>query len=177
MGSVLALDELLDQRLEDELDEIAGFLNAQHARLVGVTARLLANPGTWQVPGIHTIEQYLCWRTGISAAHAHQIAAIANRVDELPDASTRSDRGELSLDQMAAIVPRHRRGPTSASPNSPRCSPCVNSAESSASTGSPMPSRRTRPTTLPNGNRSNRNPSRTADATGPPGGFVPVLVR
>ena len=28
MGSVLALDELLDQRLEDELDEIAGFLNA-----------------------------------------------------------------------------------------------------------------------------------------------------
>ena len=85
MGSVLALDELLDQRLEDELDEIAGFLNAQHARLVGVTARLLAHPGTWQVPGIHTIEQYLCWRTGISAAHAHQIAAIAERVDELPE--------------------------------------------------------------------------------------------
>jgi len=104
MGSVLALDELLDQRLEDELDEIAGFLNAQHARLVGVTARLLANPGTWQVPGIHTIEQYLCWRTGISAAHAHQIAAIAERVDELPECVDTFNRGELSLDQMAAIA-------------------------------------------------------------------------
>ncbi len=104
MGSVLALDEHLDHRLEDELDEIAGFLNAQHARLVGVTARLLANPGTWQVPGIHTIEQYLCWRTGISAAHAHQIATIANRVDELPECVDTFDRGELSLDQMTAIV-------------------------------------------------------------------------
>src|SRR4029079_9204432 len=104
MGSVLALDELLDQRLEDELDEIAGFLNAQHARLVGVTARLLANPGTWQVPGIHTIEQYLCWRTGISAAHAHQIATIARRGDELPVCTELFHRGELSLDQMTAIV-------------------------------------------------------------------------
>jgi Domain of unknown function (DUF222)/HNH endonuclease len=104
MGSVLALDEHLDHRLEDELDEIAGFLNAQHARLVDVTARLLARPGTWQVPGIHTIEQYLCWRTGISAAHAHQIATIAKRVDELPACMETFRRGELSLDQMTAIV-------------------------------------------------------------------------
>jgi len=104
MGSVLALDEHLDQRLDDELDQIAGFLNAQHARLVRVTARLFAHPGSWQVPGIHTIEQYLCWRTGISAAHAHQIAAIARRVDELPACTELFDRGELSLDQMTAIA-------------------------------------------------------------------------
>ncbi len=93
MGSVLALDEHLDQRLDDELDEIAGFLNAQHARLVDVTARLSAHPGTWQVPGVHTIEQYLCWRTGISAAHAHQIATIAKRVDELPECFAIFQRG------------------------------------------------------------------------------------
>ena len=104
MGSVLALDEHLDQRLDAELDEIAGHLNAQHARLVDVTARLLAHPGTWQVPGVHTIEQYLCWRTGISAAHAHQIVAIANRVDELPVCTDMFRRGELSVDQMTAIV-------------------------------------------------------------------------
>ena len=104
MGSVLALDEHLDQRLDDELDEIAGHLNAQHARLVDVTARLLAHPGSWEVPGIHTIEQYLCWRTGISAAHAHQIVAIANRVDELPVCIDMFRRGELSVDQMTAIV-------------------------------------------------------------------------
>jgi len=86
------------------LDEIAGFLNAQHARLVDVTARLLAHPGTWQVPGIHTIEQYLCWRTGINAAHAHQIVAIAERLDELPECFDTFNRGELSVDQMAAIA-------------------------------------------------------------------------
>ena len=107
MGSVLALDELLDQRLEDELDEIAGFLNAQHARLVGVTARLLANPGTWQVPGIHTIEQYLCWRTGISAAHAHQIATIARRGDELPVRRSSWHRGAGA---QAAEPARQERG-------------------------------------------------------------------
>src|SRR4029079_6361930 len=122
MGSVLALDELLDQRLEDELDEIAGFLNAQHARLVGVTARLLANPGTWQVPGIHTIEQYLCWRTGISAAHAHRIAAIAERVDELPECFDTFNRGELSLDQMTTIA---RKQPAWADPRVAQLAPML----------------------------------------------------
>ena len=106
MGSVLALDEHLDQRLEDELDQIAGHLNSQHARLVDVTVRLLAHPGSWQVPGVHNIEQYLCWRTGISAAHAHQIAAIAARVDELPACMELFQRGELSLDQMAPSCTR-----------------------------------------------------------------------
>ncbi len=108
MGSVLVLDEHLDQRLDDELDQIAGHLNAQHARLVDVTARLLAHPGTWEVPGIHTIEQYLCWRTGISAAHAHQIATIAKRVDELPECFDRlSTRGAV-----ARSDDRHRRQDT-----------------------------------------------------------------
>ena len=155
MGSVLALDELLDHRLEDELDEIAGFLNAQHARLVEVTARLLAHPGTWQVPGIHTIEQYLCWRTGISAAHAHQIAIIARRVDELPECFDTFNRGELSLDQMSAIA---RKTPAWADHRVAELAPMLTVRQlraSSASTGSR--SCRTGPTRT--GRRPPPNPS------------------
>ena len=157
MGSVLALDELLDQRLEDELDEIAGFLNAQHARLVGVTARLLAHPGTWQVPGIHTIEQYLCWRTGISAAHAHQIAAIAERVDELPECFDTFNRGELSLDQMTAIV---RKAPAWADHRVAELAPMLTVRQLQRTLGKyrfpDLPSEpRTNPTAEPNANRSN----------------------
>ena len=107
MGSVLALDEHLDQRLDEELDEIAGFLNAQHARLVDVTARLSAHPGSWQVPGVHTIEQYLCWRTGISAAHAHQVATIAAPCRRVAGVHGHfPPRPVSSVDQMTAIVAR-----------------------------------------------------------------------
>ena len=107
---MLALDEHLDQRLDAEFDEIAGYLNAQHARLVDVTARLSAHPGSWQVPGVHTIEQYLCWRTGISAAHAHQIVAdrepcrrVAGVRRHIPAAVS------ISVDQMTAIVAKSPR--------------------------------------------------------------------
>ncbi len=180
MGSVLALDELLDQRLEDELDEIAGFLNAQHARLVDVTARLLANPGTWQVPGIHTIEQYLCWRTGISAAHAHQIATIANRVDELPECVDTFNRGELSLDQMTAIV---RKTPAWADHRVAELAPMLTVRQlrrvlgkyrfpDSADRG---PTRTRRPCRPPESVEP--EPSRNRRGHRPSGGFVSVLVR
>ncbi len=106
MGPVPVLDRKLDAQLEGELDEIAGHLNAQHALLVHTTARLLAHPATWQVPGVHTIEQYLCWRTAISATRARHIVGIAERLHEFPECVELFTRGELSLDQMTAIVHR-----------------------------------------------------------------------
>src|SRR4029077_5847719 len=44
------------------------------------------------------------WRTGISGTRAHQIATIAARRDELPVCMELFDGGELSVDQMTAIV-------------------------------------------------------------------------
>ncbi len=90
--------------LDDELNEIAGFLNAQHARLVAVTAELLEDPDKWASEGVFTIERYLCWKTGISMAHAQQVADVARRAVELPVCVGAFGRGELSLDQATVIA-------------------------------------------------------------------------
>ncbi len=90
--------------LEDELNEVAGQLNAHHARLAVLTRQLLDQPDTWASEGIWTVERYLCWRTGISAGHARQIADIARRADELPACMEAFERGELSLDQATVLA-------------------------------------------------------------------------
>ena len=90
--------------LEAELNEVAGQLNAQHARLAVLARQLLDQPDTWAGEGIWTVERYLCWRTGISAGHARQIADIARRADELPACMEAFEHGELSLDQATVLA-------------------------------------------------------------------------
>lgn len=90
----------------ESVDEIAGFLNAQHARLVDQVVTLLADTRLWQGSGVWTMAQWLAWRTGISPRTARHVVAIAERVDELPACATKFRRGELSLEQMAAIAER-----------------------------------------------------------------------
>jgi len=92
--------------LETEFDVVAGHLNAQHARLVELTVALLADESSWVEAGVHTPELYLAWRTGLSPHRARQIVAIARRVDELPLSFEAFRRGELAVDQMAAIARR-----------------------------------------------------------------------
>ena len=92
--------------LDDELNEVAGHLNAQHARLASITAELLEDPGKWASEGIWTVQRYLAWRTGVSPKVAGQVADIARRHGELPVCMGAFGRGELSLDQVTVIV-RH----------------------------------------------------------------------
>src|SRR5512139_1856367 len=89
--------------LDEELNIVAGHLNAQHARLVDLTVAMIANPRDWRGVGVHTPELFLAWRTGLSAQRARQIVTIANRVRELPHCLDAFRRGELAIDQMAAI--------------------------------------------------------------------------
>jgi hypothetical protein len=97
--------------LDDELNTIAGHLNVQHARLVDATVQLLAFPDRWLGDGVWTAEQYLCWRVGLAPNRARQIVKIAERVDQLPVCVAAFGRGELAVDQMAAIARRPRGGP------------------------------------------------------------------
>jgi hypothetical protein len=92
--------------VDDELDDVAGQLNAQHARLVDVTIRLLADEASWAGPGVWTAEQYLAWRVGIAPNRARQIVEIARRSHELPECLEAFRRGELAVDQMAAVAKR-----------------------------------------------------------------------
>ncbi|MDX2379124.1 MAG: DUF222 domain-containing protein [Acidimicrobiia bacterium] len=92
--------------LDAELNEIAGHLNTQHARLVDATVELLANPGRWRGDGVWTAQQYLCWRVGLAPARAVHIVEIAERVGELPICTAAFRSGELAIDAMAAIAKR-----------------------------------------------------------------------
>jgi hypothetical protein len=98
---VVEMDEL-----DSSLNQVAGHLNAQHARLVDLTIELLAHEEWWAGPGIHTPELYLAWRTGVSPERAQQVVQIARRVDDLPVCLDKFRRGELSVDQLAAIAKR-----------------------------------------------------------------------
>jgi hypothetical protein len=101
MLGVVDIDEL-----DDSLNQVAGHLNAQHALLVDLTTELLAHEDWWRGPGIHTPELYLAWRTGVSPERARQVVQIARRVDDLPVCLEKFRRGELAVDQMAAIAKR-----------------------------------------------------------------------
>jgi hypothetical protein len=95
-----------DGGLERELDEVAGHLNALHARLLDATIYMLEQPSRWQGAGLERPQQYLCWRTGIAPERAKQIVDIAERAGELPECVARFRAGELSVDQMTAIARR-----------------------------------------------------------------------
>ncbi|MGB0113767.1 MAG: DUF222 domain-containing protein [Ilumatobacteraceae bacterium] len=92
--------------LDAALNEVAGHLNAQHACLVDLTLELLADESGWCGPGVHTPELFLAWRVGLSPQRARQIVAIARRAHELPECLGAFRRGELAVDQMAAIAQR-----------------------------------------------------------------------
>ena len=52
------------EQIDAGLNEVAGHLNAQHARLTDLTVALLADESAWAGPGVYRAEQYLAWKTG-----------------------------------------------------------------------------------------------------------------
>jgi hypothetical protein len=101
------LPKVWDIRLVDDVfDEVAGFLNAQHARLVANAVWMLDHVGQWQGDGLWTPESYIMWRTGVAPGTAKKIVDVARRASEFTECVAAFERGELSLDQIAPIV-RH----------------------------------------------------------------------
>jgi hypothetical protein len=106
-----ALDDSVTEQpdaleFESALNEVAGHLNAQHARLVDLTITMLGDESLWLCEGAHTPELFLAWRTGLAPHPARQIVSIARRAHELPACIEAFRRGELAVDQMAAIAAR-----------------------------------------------------------------------
>ncbi|MFT4774850.1 MAG: hypothetical protein ACI9ME_002162 [Ilumatobacter sp.] len=86
------------------VNDIVGVLNSQHAALVDRVAVLLADSRLWAGEGMTSMSAWVAWRAGMSPAMARSVVAIAERVAELPASIEAFRRGELSLDQMAAIA-------------------------------------------------------------------------
>lgn len=95
----------LARATDDAWADAAGILNAADGRLVDLTVVAMAE-GHHIGPGLHTIGQFLCWKTGISSHHASAIVRVARRAEDLPCLLESLRAGEISLDQ-AEVVARH----------------------------------------------------------------------
>jgi hypothetical protein len=105
-------EEAQASRLEDEIAEVCGLLNAATGRLVELIAKVLATEA-WQGWGIRSAEQWVAWKCGVSPARARTLVAMARRLGELPETKAAFEAGELSEDQAAAVcrlAPAHVDG-------------------------------------------------------------------
>ncbi len=92
-------------RLEAELAEVCGLLNAATGRLVALVGQVLAT-GAWEGFGIRCPEQWVQWQCGVSRRRAKTLVGMARRLPELPETRGALEAGELSEDQVGVIV-RH----------------------------------------------------------------------
>jgi hypothetical protein len=91
--------------LEGELAEVCGALNAATARLVALVGQALET-GACEGTGIHSPEQWVAWKCGLSRGRARRLVAMARRLPELAHTASAFNGGELSEDQVA-VVCRH----------------------------------------------------------------------
>jgi hypothetical protein len=106
VANAAAVSSRESAELDGVLSEVAGHLNAQHARLVDVAVRLSADERLWAGPGVHSLVQYLAWKVGVSPARARQVVDIAERAGELSECVAAMRAGELSIDHMAIVARR-----------------------------------------------------------------------
>jgi len=92
-------------RLETEMAEVCGVINAATGRLVDLIARVVETE-SWQGVGIRSAEQWVAWKCGLSAGRARSLVRMARRPGELPETRAALQAGEVSEDQVA-VVCRH----------------------------------------------------------------------
>jgi Domain of unknown function (DUF222) len=92
-------------RLEEELAELCGHVNALNASIVRVVAAAM-DSGGWHGPGLHSPAHWVAWKTGMSMANAHRVMRLVERRGELPVTFVAFEAGELSIDQVTPIVER-----------------------------------------------------------------------
>jgi hypothetical protein len=97
--------EEVAERLEAEMAEVCGILNAATGRLVGLIAQVLETE-SWQGWGIHSAEQWVAWKCGVSPGRARSLVRTAKRVCELPETHAAHVAGELGEDSVA-VISRH----------------------------------------------------------------------
>ncbi|XAS75081.1 DUF222 domain-containing protein [Dermatophilaceae bacterium Sec6.4] len=89
----------------DVVGAICGRLNAAHAELIALVARLVADD-LWAIRGVRSVEHWLTCFAGVSPSTARDLVRIATRSGELPALGREVASGRLSLGQ-AAVVAAH----------------------------------------------------------------------
>lgn len=96
-----SFDERLGE-LFDELAELTGQRNAIDGRIVEIVAEIERDQ-LWGATGARSIPALVAWKTGVSPSRAETIAAVAHRLEELPQCVAGLREGKLSLDQSASL--------------------------------------------------------------------------
>jgi len=91
--------------IEDDLAQVCGALNATTGRLVSLVGKALETEA-FGGSGIHSPEQWVAWKCGVSRGRARRLVAMARRLPELPHTASAFGAGELCEDQVA-VVCRH----------------------------------------------------------------------
>jgi hypothetical protein len=89
--------------LDERVASACGHLNAAWAHLVDLVREVIET-ATWHGVGIRSVEQWISWRTGLAAHHAHTLVALAGAVEVHPLVCERFAAGELSVDQAALAI-------------------------------------------------------------------------
>ena len=104
MTTTITPPETDQQRsLDERVADACGQLNACYAALVDLVAEVIATDA-WHGWGIRSIEQWITWRTGLSAGHARSLIALATAAESHPKVCESFAAGELSVDQAALAV-------------------------------------------------------------------------
>jgi len=98
----LAEREEKASRLEAEIAEVCGVLNAASGRLAGLLAQVV-EAELREIYGVHSPSQWVAWQCGVSPARAQALLRTARRMGELPETRAAFEAGELSEDQVAVI--------------------------------------------------------------------------
>jgi len=100
--SDLAEREAEAARLEGEIAEVCGVINAATGRLVRLIGQVLET-GSWDGVGIRSPEQWVAWKCGVGSGRARSLVAMARRLSELPQTRAAFEAGELAEDQVAVV--------------------------------------------------------------------------
>ncbi|CQD22046.1 HNH endonuclease domain-containing protein [Mycobacterium lentiflavum] len=95
--------------LFDELAELAGQRNAIDGRIVEIVAEI-DRDGLCGATGARSVAALVAWKLGLSSGNAHQVTAVAGRLEEFPRCVQGMREGRLSLDQVGVIAARAAEG-------------------------------------------------------------------
>ena len=89
--------------VNERMAVLAGELNVVNARMVAVVEAVLAED-LWRQAGMRTPSAFVQWRLGVSSARANDLITVARRRADFPVLIGCFERGEVSLEQVAAAV-------------------------------------------------------------------------
>lgn len=86
-----------------EIAQVAGVLNAQHARLVALVQQAI-DGNLLRAGGYRSVAQWVTVEAALSPTRARQVTALAEARVRFPVVSESFDRGELAIDQVIEAV-------------------------------------------------------------------------